>query len=274
MNQRYAFAFALALPLGLTAQTSNYPIGSTVADFTITDTHGETYNLYALTAAGKHVILDFFFYGCGPCQINAPAYSQLHETYGCNDGDLICISVNNGDDTDAIAEQFGVDFGGNYSHPPTIGQVQGGALTSTFGVSYFPTACIIGTDNKIKDDDIWPINNNMASFVAAFPPGSNIQPMACAVGIGEHVARFSTTVYPSPSTGQVYLDLALEQATEVQVTVTDGLGQVVLTNNLGRMTAGATVRTLDLNAMADGAYLLRITTGNSGIINQRIILAR
>ncbi|MBK7103586.1 MAG: hypothetical protein IPH63_17650 [Flavobacteriales bacterium] len=54
--------------------------------------------------------------------------------------------------------------------------MQGGALTSTFGVVLFQPPAIIGTDNKIQDDDIWPIDNNMASFVARLPPAATFSP--------------------------------------------------------------------------------------------------
>jgi len=263
----------LATSFGI-AQTSNYPIGSTVDDFTVVDTQGETHHLYAYTAAGKHVMLDFFFYNCGPCQINAPYYNQLFETYGCNGGDLICISVNNGSDTDALAEQFGVDFGGDFAHPPTVGQVQGGALTDVFGVSYSPTFCLIGTDNKIKDDDVWPLSNGMASLVASFPAGSGIQPMACATSIGEYALSAVTEVYPNPTSGTVTLNMTLDRTAPVRLEVLDLLGKTVLRSDLGTLMTGNTTRNIDLGALANGQYLLRAFTGDKLTSATRIALAR
>ncbi len=273
MKHAYAGILALALPLGLAAQSNNYPNGSTVSDFTVTDTHGVVHNLNTYAAEGKYVLLDFFFYGCPPCQANAPYYSQLYQTYGCNGGDLICIEINNGDDTDAESEAFSEDFAPNFAHPPVVGGPNGDPLTAVFGVSAFPTFALISPEKIMINHDIYPISN-MNTFVNAFPQGSGIQPMACAVGIGENTARFSTSVYPSPTTGQLYMNLGLEQASEVQVSVIDGLGQVVYSSNLGRIAAGGLVRTLDLSALADGAYLLRITTPKFGASTQRIILAR
>ncbi|MFZ1331639.1 MAG: redoxin domain-containing protein, partial [Flavobacteriales bacterium] len=110
-----------ALPCLATAQTNNYPNGSTVADFTVTDIDGQEHNLNAYAAAGKYVLLDFFFYNCGWCQVYAPYYSELYQTYGCNGGDLVCISINNGDDTDVLAGSFHEDFAPGYAHSPTVG---------------------------------------------------------------------------------------------------------------------------------------------------------
>ena len=56
------------LPHSLCAQSYNYPNGSTVADFTVTDIEGDVHNLYDLTAQGKYVLLDFFTLWCAPCQ--------------------------------------------------------------------------------------------------------------------------------------------------------------------------------------------------------------
>jgi len=86
-------SFACAAAILLNAQANNYPNGSLVANFTVTDTDGNTHNLYDYTAQGKYVILDFFFDTCPPCQATSHYFSQLYQTYGCNDGDIICIAI-------------------------------------------------------------------------------------------------------------------------------------------------------------------------------------
>lgn len=272
MILRYATIASFLLPFLAASQTQNYPIGSLVSNFTVTDTDGENYDLYELTAAGKVVVLDFFFYNCVPCQDNAPSFSQLYDTYGCNGGDLICISVNNGTDTDELAEQFGEDFGGAFSHPPTVGPIDGLEMTSIFGVDAFPTFCIIGTDNRMEDDDIWPLSNGMATLVAAFPIGSQIQPMACTVGMGEQDRVVNASVFPTPSNGMISLVLDLKQAGPLTATVVDALGKQVVTFPLGTLNTGTTKRDLDLTTLADGHYLLRLQLGANAAIQQRIVI--
>ena len=273
MLQRYAAIAALILPFAASAQTNNYPIGSTVADFTVTDTEGESYNLYDLTSSGKFVMLDFFFYDCPPCQANAPSFSEFYQTYGCNDGDIVVLEVNNGTDTDLLTEQFAGDFGGSFAHPPAVGPADGGDLTGVFGVTAFPTFCLIGTDNKIKDDDIWPLSNGMASLVASFPAGSGIQTMACVVGIREVGATISTSVFPTPSNGSITLSMDLERSGSGNVAVLDAMGQQVYTAALGTLSSGASKRTMDLTGLADGPYFLRVRVGAAAPVTQRIVIA-
>ena len=82
------------------AQTTNYNVGDIVDDFTVTDIYGVEHNLYEYADAGKHIYLDFFFDTCGPCQTWQPTFSEFYDKYGCNGGDLVMISINNGTDSD------------------------------------------------------------------------------------------------------------------------------------------------------------------------------
>ncbi|MEO8067182.1 MAG: T9SS type A sorting domain-containing protein [Flavobacteriales bacterium] len=267
----------LSLPASLAtallmAQAANYPAGSTVANFTVTDTHGTVHDLATYAAQGKYVLLDFFFYNCGPCQVHAPYYSELYQTYGCNSADLICIEVNNGSDSDALTEAFSVDFAPGFAHPPAVGAADGDPLTTTFGVSAFPTFCLIGPDSKMKNNDIWPVSS-MNTFVAAFPAGSNITPAACLVGISETGRAAFTKVFPSPTTGSVTITFSTTSTHNLSVEVYDMLGQLVETRSFGTLTASAQ-RTLDLSALADGQYVLKLLANGEVHDATRVTLAR
>ena len=102
------------------AQTNNYNVGDVVDDFTVIDTNGNTWNLYDLTSQGKYVYLDFFFDTCGPCQTTTPIFNEFHDTYGCNQGNLFMLSVNNGTDSDAEVIAFENAFGGDFTHAPAV----------------------------------------------------------------------------------------------------------------------------------------------------------
>lgn len=239
------------------AQTNNYPNGSTVADFTVTDTHGQVHNLNAYAAQGKYVLLDFFFYNCGPCQANAPYYSELYQTYGCNGGDLICIEINNGSDSDVLTEQFSEDFAAGFAHPPAVGTGGGSALTSTFGVTAFPTFCLISPAHIMINHDIWPLTN-MNTFVAAFPAGSDITPQACAVGINEAGAAAFSNVFPNPTTGTITFETTANGNDRLSVEVIDLIGQQVMRTDLGRVSTRVSTTTLDLGTLSDGQYILQL----------------
>lgn len=271
MRKALLLSFIATAPIMANAQTDNYPNGSTVSDFTVTDTHGQVHNLNAYAAAGKFVLLDFFYYDCGYCQINAPYYAQLFETYGCNGGNLICIEVNDGSDPDALADAFADDFAPGYSHPPVIGTGGGGALTSTFGVSAFPTYALISPAKVMLNQDIYPINN-MNTFVSAFPANSGINAQSCAVGIDEKDQVRFDEIYPVPSNGLFNLKIASRSNTNLSVRVLNTLGQTVHTELLGG-SFGNNVRTLDLSSLSDGQYVLQLNAGANSMDTQRIVIA-
>lgn len=257
----------LLIPAGLAcslsfAQATNYPNGSTVDDFTVTDTHGQVHNLNAYAAAGKYVLLDFFFYNCGPCQAHAPYYSELYQTYGCNGGDIICVEINNGDDSDALTEAFSEDFAPGFAHPPAVGSGGGSGLTATFGVGAFPTFCLISPEKIMVNQDIWPVSS-MQTFVNAFPTGSGITPQACAVGMDEGTNLHFTSIRPTATDALVTVNFGGVRSAVVDLRLFDMLGQNVLSR---RISAGDGLGcTLDLGALPAGEYILKLVTeGNTG----------
>lgn len=269
MKRSLLASLAVAAAFLLNAQATNYPNGSLVADFTVTDTDGNVHNLYTYTAQGKYVILDFFFDTCPPCQATSQYFSQLYQTYGCNSGNLICIAMNNGTDTNAEVDAYEAAYGGSWAHPPAIG-IEGGCtpVDNAFGVNAYPTYCLIGPDNLMKQQDIWPISN-MSTFVAAFPAGHNIAPMSCLVGIGETAALPSFTAYPVPTSGMVTLELPAEMRGLLQAEVSDAAGRVVFSAPIN----GNSIAQLDLSALADGRYLLRVTAGDGQMAISRIAIS-
>jgi thiol-disulfide isomerase/thioredoxin len=265
----------LAAPALALAQAANYPNGSSVGNFTVTDTDGNTHSLHQITAQGKHVMLDFFFDTCGPCQVTQPYYNQLHETYGCNDHDLFVISINNGTDTDAEVIAFEATYGGPYVHSPAVSaQGGGGAVTSQFGVSAFPTYVLIGPDNIMKNNDIWPISS-MQTFVNAFPAGSNIQPAACAlVSVPERQAALSGRVFPSPTAGPVTLELSTVRSGHVTLDVLDAMGRVVRGMDLGFRGQGELRETLDLSGLSGGNYHIRLMHDGTPLSVHNVVLVQ
>lgn len=242
------------------AQLQGYSVGQTVNDFTVTDTQGHTHNLYSITASGKHVVLDFFFDTCPPCQQTQPYLNQLHETYGCNGADLFVISINNGTDDNAAVDAFEATYGGSYTHSPVVG-IEGGcaAVDADFNPVAYPTYCLIGPDNKLKNEDIWPIAS-MSSFVSAFPAGSDIQTAQCAlVSIEEHRATARLSIFPMPTNGPVSVDMTVPTPGELRLELLDPLGRLVYQESLGKRPAGQIRHSMDLAPIGNGNYSLRLT---------------
>ena len=139
--------------ISLNAQTSL----TTAVDFTVTDVHGETHNLFSILDEGKHVIVDFFYTTCGPCQASVPTMNQAYTDYGCNTGEIFFLSIDNGD-TDAQVLQYENQFGGLF---PSVSGIDGGGnlVVSNYGIGAYPTVILIAPDRSILEQDIFPVSN-------------------------------------------------------------------------------------------------------------------
>ena len=146
--------FILCLSLvSVNAQTSL----TTAVDFTVTDVHGETHNLFSILDEGKHVIVDFFYTTCGPCQASVPTMNHAYTDYGCNTGEIFFLSIDNGD-TDAQVLQYENQFGGLF---PSVSGIDGGGnlVVSNYGIGAYPTVILIAPDRSILEQDIFPVSN-------------------------------------------------------------------------------------------------------------------
>lgn len=186
MKAFYSIILLLFISQISTAQIQGYALNDVVSDFTVTDIHGEEHNLYSYTAAGKYVFIDFSFVNCPPCQATAPIFNEFYDKYGCNDGDLVCMSMfglASQNDTNADVEGFENTYGGTFNHAPAV-SIEGGAgpVDLDFSPYQYPTVCLVNPDNEIIELDIWPISS-IGDLEATFPTGFDPSPMSCtAVG--------------------------------------------------------------------------------------------
>ena len=128
---------------------------TTAVDFTVTDVHGNTHNLFSILDSEKHVIIDFFFTTCPPCVASVPILNQAYTDYGCNMGEIIFLSMDAGD-TDAQVLQYENSYGGLL---PSISGVNGGgdAVNSAYGISTYPTVVLIAPDRTVLEQDIYTV---------------------------------------------------------------------------------------------------------------------
>jgi thiol-disulfide isomerase/thioredoxin len=245
------------------SQTGNYQVGDVVDDFTVTDTEGNEYNLYSLIAEGKYVYLDFFFVDCVPCQNSAPTFNEFFDKYGCNEGDVFCISINNGNDNNARVIQYEIDHGGPFNHAPAVSNEGGGGpVDANFGVGAYPTFCLIGPGNIMLNRDIWPLNG-IQTFENTFPIGFEPPVIECTIlGVSDATA-FDFNIYPTVSKGNVNINLP--NSTDAQVAIFNTLGQQVFVNNYSE-------KNISLNLqIAAGVYLVKVTSDNSSVTKRIII---
>lgn len=243
------------------SQAANYPNGSTVANFTVTDVHGNTHSLHTYTAQGKYVLLDFFFDTCPPCQQTTPIFNAFYEKYGCNSGDVISLSINNGSDSNAEVIAFESSFGGPTAHCPAVSSQGGsGAVDVAFGVSAYPTYCLIGPDNKMISNDIWPLSA-ITSLENAFPQGA-ITPKACAAStsVEESGLNAKISIYPNPSADFLNIRVETPSAENVVIRITDIQGRTLLVNEAG-VQSGEKTHTLNVQSLAAGSYFVTVEAG-------------
>ncbi|MAO07972.1 MAG: hypothetical protein CL596_04590 [Alteromonas sp.] len=249
------------------SQANNYQNGDTVNDFTVTDTDGVTHNLYDITASGKYVFVDFFFDTCPPCQQTQPIYNELHDKYGCNEGDIFVISINNGTDTNAEVIAFENTYGGPFEHAPAVG-IEGGcaAVDNDFGVNAYPTYCLIGPDNKMVERDIWPISD-VSTFEGAFPAGFDPEPMECTpLSVVENtLTPNGVTLYPNPVTSNEVFKINLPSSMKSQVIIYNLLGKQVYSQSFE--TATIVIR----QKLEAGSYFVKIAS-DFGTVNKAFLV--
>lgn len=260
-----SFIAMIGISLGINAQANNYPNGSSVTSFTVTDVHGETHDLSAIAASGKWILLDFFFTTCGPCQATVPYFSELHQKYGCNDGDLFCLSIDMGDtDSEVIGFEntFSTSTGFNAAPAASGIEGQGDAVVTNFGVNAFPTYCLIGPDMIMKNRDIWPISS-VAQFEAAFTAvGFSPAVQNCLSSVAENTELLSDiSVYPNPAVNEATISMNLQEASKIDVQIVNLVGAEV-SNQTFAGQQGENNLTLDVSALQSGQYLVKIMLEN------------
>jgi hypothetical protein len=94
---------------------------------------------------------------------------------------------------------------------------------------------------------------------------------------GQRPARVTLALRPNPARGACTLHFVLPLAGEAAFTLHDPAGRVVLSRNLGRLTAGPGASELtapETAALAPGLYFVRLTLGGRRAGTARLIVAR
>lgn len=165
---RKIYLLLIASLFAVTGMKAQCPL-TTAVDFTATDCHGETFNLFDVLDGGQHVLIDFFFVNCGPCQQATPKISEAYTILGCNMHDVFFIEISC-EDSNAACLTWVANYGIEY---PTISGIEGGgaAICNTYGIPAYPTIILIAPDRSIVIQDLWPISNAQTIVNAVAPYG-------------------------------------------------------------------------------------------------------
>ncbi len=249
------------------AQILNYSVGDVVDDFTVTTIDEESINLYDITSTGQYVFIDFFFVDCGPCQSTAPHFNELHEIYGCNEGDIFCVSMNTGQDDDAYVQTYEDNYGGDFAPCPIVsGDGDAGLVNTNFNPAAYPTICLIGPDNTILNLDIWPVSSYMTFVDALIAEGFTPTAMECTTGINDYNSELNANVFPNPAKDFINFEINDFSSTIKLVEIFNTSGQKVLVQNIE--TSTSTIK-IALNDFENGLYIATIYDNNDQMTTLR-----
>ena len=191
MKKLYILLAFLFFGAGLRAQQTNL---TEAVDFTVTDCHGQTYNLFEILDRGQAVFIDFFFYSCGQCQVISPYITGSYTQMGCNLYDVFYIEISY-IDSDAVCQQWANEIGVEF---PTVGRDGGGnEVFDLYGIQACPTLVLIMPDRSIPIQGLLDLYPFSAQDVVNAMQQNGLQPHDC-----------TGTLTVNPQTLYVYSDEA------------------------------------------------------------------
>jgi hypothetical protein len=126
-------------------------------DFSVKDIYGNTHKLYAdYLDKDKYVFVEFFYVNCQPCRDQTPRINTVFKEFGCNDGELVFLGLENLTDNASV-----LAFTNNYEmeFPAVSGSEGGGTeVYDAYGYWYTPYKILINPSGEIIADDP-PINS-------------------------------------------------------------------------------------------------------------------
>ena len=173
MKKLYILLAFLLLGAGLRAQQTNL---TEAVDFTVTDCHGQTYNLFEILDRGQAVFIDFFFYSCGQCQVISPYITGSYTQMGCNMHDVFYIEISY-IDNDAVCQQWANEYGVEF---PTVGKDGGGnEVFDLYGIIACPTLVLIMPDRSIPIQGLMQLYPMSVQDVVSAMQQNGLQPHDC-----------------------------------------------------------------------------------------------
>ena len=237
---------------GLHAQQTNL---TQAVDFTVTDCHGQTYNLFEILDRGQAVFIDFFFYSCGQCQVISPYITGSYTQMGCNMHDVFYIEISYMD-SDAACQQWANEYGVEF---PTVGKDGGGnEVFDLYGITACPTLVLIMPDRSIPIQGLLDLYPFSAQDVVNAMQRYGLQPHDCnTTSIDEN--NTTLTLFPNPANERVTLQ-------------GENLGVVSIYNALGQKVdtfiTDESQLVIPTDKYQDGIYFIKTSNGNT----QRLVI--
>lgn len=270
MKKTLSFLSALVLSVCTLESNAQLPDGSIAPNFTFTDMNGNTQDLYTYLNSGKSVVIDIFATWCSPCwdYHTSGELENFYNQQGPSGTDKARVIGIEGDYKTPDSDLTG--GGGSMGNwlagtPYPMCNPPSAAINPTFynnyNVSYFPLMYLICTNKKTL-------------LVDQYTASQLTQALGTCTGtnsVGDLDANASVSVFPNPSTGNVYITDNGLFTGDVKISVTNVMGQVIFETKITNP-AGIASR-LDLAAQPDGLYFVEVNSAEYKAV-KKIVLNR
>jgi hypothetical protein len=159
------------------------------------------------------------------------------------------------------------------SAPTAVITVSGNTLTNPFTGStienqwYRNDTLIVGATNNTY---VMPGAGNYFDVITN-GCGSETSNVISFSGIKEYSNISSVSAYPNPFKGTTTIEVSLDKASDISLSVSNMVGQKVYESDKGSVSAGTHTYTFDGSKLQSGIYFYTIKSGNNTVTNKMII---
>ena len=188
MKQILFFIFIASL-LSVNIVRAENEVPSVAIDFTGTDIDNNEHHLFDYLDQGKYVCIQFILdKDCGSCVQCSPFVNSAYEFFGCNNGDVVFLAINNGDNNSTVSS-YNTDVNqgpGEVINTPTIGGNEGGGtqICQSYGITEYTHIVLIAPDRSVIIQDV-PHGSMLEIKNAILEIDNEIGPKSCNAPIAD-----------------------------------------------------------------------------------------
>ena len=243
---------------------------ATVQDFTLVDTKGKSHNLFTYLKAGKAVVLDLWFNGCGNCAAAASKLDKIYKDYGSNTKNVIVIGLQIKDqftnaDIEAWKAQYGATYPGCGGTPAR--NYWSSAMYPTYGGSFgqFFVICP-NTTTPANSQITWSktassLSTTDQTALKAALAGCGFNPSAVEDNTLDN-ASFS--LFPNPAQDNFTVEFNCEKNIDATLEIFSVLGARVMNPISCSVIHGMNRISVNTSGLPGGLYLVAIKSKENG----------
>lgn len=240
--------------------------GSIAPNFTFTDMNGKTQDLYSYLNAGQSVVIDISATWCGPCW-NYHNSGNLEKFYtaqgpsGTNKAVVLFIE-GDGATTDADMKGTGSNTQGDWTKGtpyPMCNPIKANItpFNTAYKIGYFPTMYLICAANKKTKKVDQYTTAQLTSALGTCPTTTDVD----NIDFDSYVS-----VFPSPSKGNISVDISSVDFGDVNVKIYNVMGEVITQSN--NNSSNVSEMKFDLSAQTDGIYFVEVRSGEKKVVKK------